>query len=173
MFRRLKRNYEGCDGLIFENCAIAQDDQPRHMWRVPVEAVENGSVPHWAMGISSLYDDRNAIGGNLVSADDFASIRKHLITEPVACSTLARILSKHSFDTVDLVAIDTEGSDMAILRQVDFKALGTRVVIVEICNLPADEKRECLTTLYANGFRCFVSQDRADILAVHASLADA
>lgn len=173
MFQRLKRNYEGCEGLIFENCAIAPDDRPRPMWRVPVEAVESGLVPPWAMGISSLYDDRNAIGGNLVSDADFASIRKHLTTETVACSTFGQILSRHSFDTVDLVAIDAEGSDMAILRQVDFMALGTQVAIVEICNLPADEKRECLTTLYGNGFRCFVSEDRSDILAVRGALADA
>lgn len=153
LFAQLRETYEGREGMVFENVAIAEYTGQKTMIRVDPEAVELGRVPYWAKGIGSFFHDRNALGGQRISEAEFATIRPHIISETVRCDTLENLFRKHSIHKVDLLQIDVEGYDYQVLKQVDFSRLRPRVIRMEWYNLPPDEKQMSLDLLKRWGYR--------------------
>ena len=153
LFAQLRQTYEGREGIIFENVAIAESSGTKAMIRVDPEAVELGRVPYWAKGIASFFHDRNALGGQRISEEDFAKIRPHIISETIRCDTLANVFGKHFVTKVDLLLIDVEGYDYHVLKQFDFSRLRPRVIRMEWYNLPQDEKQMSLDLLKTWGYR--------------------
>jgi hypothetical protein len=109
-------------------------------------------VPPWAAGISSLYPDRNAIGGKRTPAEEFAKIRDHIEKQSVRGEPLPLILARHQIDRIDLLQIDTEGHDYKVLRQFDFERYRPELVQMEIYNLPDEERRAALRLLADAGY---------------------
>lgn len=50
---------------------------------------------------------------------------------PVSVSTLDRLLDRHGFDHLDLLCIDTEGSERDVLSGIDLDRWNPRVIVVE------------------------------------------
>lgn len=146
MFERLRRNYADCAGLLFENSAVADTVGEIEIHRVPLHLIDSGVVPSWAAGISSLYPDRNAIGGKRTPAEDFAKIRDHIEKLGVRGEPLPSILARHRIERIDLLQIDTEGHDYKVLRQFDFNRYRPELVQMEIYNLPEEEPSRCAKT---------------------------
>jgi FkbM family methyltransferase len=167
LFAQLRRTYEGREGMIFENVAVADCTGTKEMIRVDPEAVELGRVPYWAKGIASFFHDRNALGGQRISKDDFEKISPHIISESIRCDTLAHLFQKHSITKVDLLQIDVEGYDYHVLKQFDFSRLRPLAIRMEWYNLPQDEKRMSLDLLKQWGYR--TGQLESDLIAWRAS----
>ncbi|MDP9133078.1 MAG: FkbM family methyltransferase, partial [Nitrospirota bacterium] len=163
LFGQLRHTYEGRDGMIFENVAIAEETGTKTMIRVDPEAVELGRVPYWTKGIGSFFQDRNALGGRRISEEEFAKIRPHIISEPIRCDTLPNVFRKHCIAKVDLLQIDVEGYDYYVLKQFDFSTLRPLVVRMEWYNLPPDEKQMTLDLFKKWGYR--TSQLEFDLIA--------
>jgi FkbM family methyltransferase len=168
VYAELVSTYQGHSNLRFENAAVSESAEKQKMYRIPIGAVASGAAPDWAVGISSLYRDRNALGGHRVSSDDYRRIQ-HLITETeVNCIPFDRLVTKHGVDRIDVLQIDTEGHDYHILKQVDFSRFLPILIYFEAYNLPANELAASLELLKAHGYTCYRYPD--DILAVQQSM---
>jgi FkbM family methyltransferase len=147
LFAELQDTYRGKEGIHMENVAVADEPGTKTLFRVDPKAVRTGKVPDWAKGISSFYQDRNAIGGQGISRAEFDCIRPHVLEENVPCDTLANILRRHGVIKIDVLQIDVEGYDYHILKQLDFEQFRPKVIRIEWCNLPASEKQLALQLL--------------------------
>jgi FkbM family methyltransferase len=161
LFAELQRTYRDRDGLAFENAAIADADGERVMFRIPTGRIEENGLPDWAVGLGSLYANRNALG--------WPELAPHVIQEPVRCLTLPALLAKHHVDRIDVLQIDTEGADFAVLMQLDWRHFKPSIIQLEICNLAGEEKNQCRALLAGHGYR--IAEGNNDLLAVHETLA--
>jgi len=162
-FERLKANYAGVRGMRFENCAVADHTGTVDLHRIPPEVVERGDLPDWANGVSSLFNNRNVLGGRKATPEDWAVIQRERIAEPVACMTLPDLLQHHDIKHIDLLQIDTEGADWMVLRQVPFETLRPAVIHMEHYNLPDDERHQAIDLLLK--WEYAIRADHKDLLA--------
>ena len=148
-FGRLRLNYEGYPGLLFENAAIA---------------AEGGFLPFHRLKdeyASLFHGDR----GTLASLDP-EHILKHLsksveasealeVTE-IACLTFSSLLAKHGIAHVDLLQIDAEGQDDEIIRSIDFEAVKPEIIRFEHAHIDGLRKSECIELLLAQNYKIVV-----------------
>jgi FkbM family methyltransferase len=160
LFAELLETYRDRSGLTFENVAIAEVEGERAMFRILPRTIAERGLPAWAIGISSLYPDRNALGW-----DDLAP---HVVRQPVRCLTLAALLDRHEIDRIDVLQIDAAGADLMILEQLDWRRFRPSLVQLEICNLTAAEIESCRSLLSARGYH--LAEDGGDLLAAHQTL---
>jgi FkbM family methyltransferase len=165
VFRQLKETYKQCNGLLFENIAIAEKPGRRDMYRISTDAVSNGTLPAWTKGIASFFNDRNALGGYRIPASTFEQIRSHITVEAVPCDTLDNLLHKHAITKIDVLQIDVEGYDYHILRQLDFSRFRPSIIRMEWLNLPDDEKGLAIKLLRYHGYQIRLSS--IDLIAWH------
>jgi len=163
LFAALRDTYRGRPGLAFENAAIAEAEGERAMFRVPMPVVEAGDAPEWAVGLGSLYRDRNALGR--------PALAPHVVEERVRCLTLDGLLERHAVDRIDVLQIDAGGADFMILGQLDWRRHRPAVVHLEVCNLPPGEQQACAALLAAQGYRLAPGDGSGDLLAVEEALA--
>lgn len=162
-FHQLTETYRSCVGLILENVAIADGPGYRDMYRVSSDGLSNGTLPDWAKGIASFFNDRNALGGCRISAKVFERIRPYITIQKVRCDTLDNVFSKHNVAKIDVFQVDVEGYDYHVLKQLDFRRFRPRIIRIEWFNLPDDEKRLALALLRPFGYRIRLS--KTDLIA--------
>jgi hypothetical protein len=108
-------------------------------------------LPPWAIGISSLHADRNAIGSEYWQESraevhkkggiDFDLIKKHRREVTVNAITLDALLEKHGVKKIDLMVIDAEGHELEILKQLNGAGVLPRLIRYESKNLKEDKVR--------------------------------
>ena len=155
-FEKLKRNYAGCEGLIFENLAISEHAGTNIMYRIPTQTVHDKKLPEWGLQASSFFPDRNALGW-----DD---IKPHVIQETVTCLRLPDLLEKHHVQDVHVLQLDAEGYDYRILRQLDFTRFKPYVINLEIVNMTRSELGHCKQFLDKHQY--LYSKTGYDLLAI-------
>lgn len=143
-FQRLCEVYRYRPLVQLANVAIAEYSGQTDFYRIRPEAIAEGLVPRWGHGASSLYLDRNALGWD--------HIRPHIITESLPCLALSDLLKIYNVERIDVLQIDAEGHDFAILSQLDFSRYRPAIINLEFVNLPEDEKKSCQALLSANGY---------------------
>jgi FkbM family methyltransferase len=164
-FLQLKETYKQCNGLIFENIAVAEKAGYRDMHRISPDVLSNGTLPTWTKGIASFFNDRNALGGSRIPASTFEQIRPHIAVEKVLCDTLDNLFAKHAITKVDVLQIDVEGYDYQVLKQVDFSRFRPSIIRIEWLNLPDDEKSLAIQLLKSHGYQIRLSS--IDLIAWH------
>jgi FkbM family methyltransferase len=139
LFERLIENYAQSRGLIFENVAI--DTKPGS---VSIHRVRKGaSTPkHWE-GIASL-DKRHLIKEGVNEAS--------IETLEVKAVTMQSLLSKHNIKNIDLLQVDTEGFDYAIVKSVIDAGFQPRIINYEHCHLVPKVRLASKRLLAANGY---------------------
>jgi FkbM family methyltransferase len=162
-FRQLTETYRSCVGLILENVAIADHPGYRDMYRVSPNGLSNGTLPTWAKGIASFFNDRNALGGCRISPAVFEKIRPYVTIQQVPCDTLNNVLSRHNITKIDVFQVDVEGYDYHVLKQLDLSRFQPSIVRIEWFNLPDDEKRLALDLLRSHGYQIRLS--KTDLIA--------
>jgi FkbM family methyltransferase len=140
MFEKLKYNYRKQEGLIFENCAIAENDKPRIMYRVVSDIKKiNPRVPEWIIGCGTIVKDKNPIFKKNVTDEQYDTFKNHIIEQEVKCSHLYHILEKHGIDSIDIVSIDAEGYDYNILKQLNLEKYSPYIIKFEHFSLTNKE----------------------------------
>ena len=131
-FRKLQVNYASVPGLKFEQAAITEHDGEVTMYRVREDVP---GLPSYADRVHSLKREitLKEIGGR---ADALAAVT-------VPALTLSSLLKKYGFDQVDVLAIDTEGADFEIIRQIDFSRVKPSLIIYEHKHLSMSDKHGC------------------------------
>lgn len=155
-FERLQANYEGCKGLVFENCAIADETGERTMYRIPTALAREKGLPRWALQAGSLHPDRNALGWD--------EIRPLVVEEKVPCLTLPDLLEKHRITDFQVLQMDAEGYDYPILKQLDLDRFQPKIINLEVVNMTDQEFGLCRKLLDQHHY--LYSKTGYDLLAI-------
>ena len=166
LMERLKNNYATNDGLVFAPVAIAESSGCRKMSRVRAGAVQEGVLPIWADGISSLTPERTPLCGKKLTPEQARLVDDHLDVIDVDCLDFDAFEKRYEIGSFDVLQIDTEGYDWNILRQIDLKRHSTLCVHMEICCLPPNEIDKALAYLRSMDFTCYAMEDGQDLLAL-------
>jgi FkbM family methyltransferase len=149
VFARLERNYAAVERVALENAAIADHDGTvRFFYPAAPDDDELEGLPDWYDGIGSL--SREAV---LSHANHIPQLERRLVDAEVRSLTYASLCSRHGLDEVDLLLIDTEGSDWEILRGIDFGDRPPRLLIYEHFHLASPDRRECREHMESLGYR--------------------
>jgi FkbM family methyltransferase len=80
-------------------------------------------------------------------------IESAMVSEKVPCMKLETLLGKHGVTKIDLVHIDTEGYDFAVLKQLDLSAYSPQIIIYEHKHLSAEDLAACDKYLERFGYK--------------------
>ena len=131
MFELLCRNYKGYPNVRCVNVAIAEKTGPLTLYRVTPEAVSRHGHGEWLIGVSSAFKTSHL--------KFYESIVSEEVVDAISFSDL---VEAHRLDKIDVLQIDTEGCDLAILNQIDLERWNICLIRIEILNLkPADRLR--------------------------------
>lgn len=153
-FEELRRNYATEPQVRFENCAIANEEDGRPLYRFRRAA----AVPDWAYGMAS-FDKRH-----LTKFKDTAALGRYIEVIPVPTMTFASLMAKHGIDHVSLLQIDTEGYDYEILKMVFAAGVSPPIINFEHQHLRGSDLVTCKQALVKNQYR-YVNYGR-DTLAL-------
>lgn len=141
-FQRLRANYADYPRILPINRAIHESAASVSLYRVKPAALSN--YAGWASGIASFERDHLLQHG--IAAQDVDSVN-------VLCTPLMELLTETSMLDADLLQIDTEGYDAAILRMIDPARFRPRLIKYEHKSLSADERAQALARLAEQGYR--------------------
>jgi len=121
--------------------------------------------PFWVDHIGSL--DREHL---LPHAHAIPNIASRIVTIEVSITTVSDLWREMGEPRVDLLHVDVEGRDAAILEEVPYKAMGITAVLYEHAHMTAGETEAVQSVLDHHGFEA-TAETRIDRLAVrHATL---
>lgn len=163
LFAKLKHTYRRASGLQFVNAAVGTTDGEATFFFV---ADSRPGDPYWLPQIGSL--ERSHL---LRHAAVVRDLEARLSSATVPLLSYASLLAAAGVDTFDLLHVDAEGVDFAILDQVDFGAASApRAVLYEHRHLTDDERSELLGRLAGGGYE--VTTGRMDTFARRPATAD-
>ena len=152
MFERLRLNYADYPRILPINKAIHETARSLPLFRVAPTAMTR--YPGWASGLASF--DREHLVRHQIEHDDIEAQR-------VECVHLMELLETHALLDLDLLQVDTEGYDGAIVRMLDLARCRPQLIKFEHKNLEPAELRELQVRLTRNGYT--TSTEGTDIVA--------
>ena len=138
LFTKLKENYKGYDGLIFENIAISNDNEVWLFYHLP-EVIDGKDMS----GAGSFYKN-SWINKRRKKKQLLWWIEKvypNLTEIKVPCLSYKNLLKKHDVKRIDLLQIDVEGYEFEIIKQIDFKYARPTIIHYEHSCLGSDIKK--------------------------------
>lgn len=126
LYNKLIENYKGCEGLVFENIAIAKHDGEVEFYQFPQELEKEDEFPFWAPGMGSLLEPFVSPGHTTLKSRNFKMIKKK-----TPCLAYNSLLVKHDVEKVDLLQIDIEGYDGELLTGMDFSGVKPKFIRYE------------------------------------------
>jgi FkbM family methyltransferase len=148
VFARLRGNYDGFDGVILENVAIADQEGELPFYHLAqVSDRERDGLPQWYDGIGSF--SREAV---LNHASLVPGLEDRLVCVQVPAMTFESLCRKHGVERVDLLLVDTEGYDHEVLRNVDWNVHRPRLVVYEHYHLAPADRAAARAELVALGY---------------------
>lgn len=155
MFDKLKENYKDKSKLKFENSAITYENGTAEITRIPIEKVGK-ECPAWADGISTLIPDKHLIGSD-------PNLANNSVAEKVNTINVKTLVEKYSISKIDILQIDTEGSDYNIFYQIWSYGFRPAVISVEIVYMVYKDIQEITNLLKLNNY--IVSIEGDDLIA--------
>jgi FkbM family methyltransferase len=143
LFERLKTTYTGRRDLTFVKAAVAEDENARDLyWASPMPG-----DPVWVDQLGSF--SRDIV---LSHAEWLPGLADRIRRARVECRTLPSLIEEHRLSRIDLLHIDAEGSDFAILTTVDFEAAwAPRFILYEQKHL-GHERESAIRLLHRVGY---------------------
>ncbi len=153
VFAQLQANYSMCPGLLFDNVAIADYDGQIELLRGTDQ-------------VAQLYPNHTVASIN-EEQSFFAINDQRLISRiSVKCNRLETVLTRHAIERIDLFVVDVEGADWIVTRQLPLDRFLPAVVYCEFFQLSRYEKLAFGEHFRNHGYRIYVSDRAADVLAV-------
>lgn len=151
----LSRLHVHRNGIETINAALDKKDGKTILYTI------NASQERWATGLASF--DKNVLLQNLKLEKTKRKAKKEGLQIPsdqeqwikaVEINTISpkSLWSRFNGNTLDLLAIDTEGFDFEIIKILDIQKLNPQVIIYEEANFDDDTKIECKNFLKALGY---------------------
>jgi len=147
MFAALERGYRNNRNAMLLPFAYGTDAGDLILNAINPSRVAELALPHWVIGLSSVFDDKNAIGGRTVDETTKHKIQACIEKIAVPVVTYQDVLAKTGGRAPDILVVDAEGMDKAII--LDILAYGALPMVVhfEIQCLEDDEQRALLAAL--------------------------
>jgi FkbM family methyltransferase len=158
-FAKLRALYGDEPRIRLVNCALSEEAGQRPMWRFKSEAVADGRLHPGYGGMSSfLLQDLLAEGGSIQAASGFGAanmdyLRTLIEPVPVRCAPMPMVIAEAGLDRIDLLQIDAEGYDLAILQAFDFSRYRPWVIQYENQHLGAEGAAQAEALLQRQGYR--------------------
>ena len=162
-FDLLVKNYQHIPGARFFNVAISDHNGISNIRLVDPEAILNKTVPEWAVGISTLERNRNAIDGILISEDNFLKIQEKTIERSVSVVEVNKFVRESHCEDYDVYLSDCEGHDYTILSAMDLDKFHPEVIFAESMLMSNKELSEIQSKLQYYGYE--FEYDDADLIA--------
>jgi FkbM family methyltransferase len=166
VFERLGRNYGQLGRIVLENVAIADRDGELPFYHLArVEDPKREKLPSW-------YDQLGSFSREVVLSHDYLipDIERRMVRTLVPCMTYEALCSKHGVRDVDLILIDTEGYDYEVIKQIDFKLHGPRMLVYEHFHLSTNDRAECRARIEQNGYETM--EERLDTWCLKTAIDD-
>jgi FkbM family methyltransferase len=142
-FERLKENYkEEASRLMFINCAISRSSGHERLFTVPESQIRLHDLPGWSREIASFDPDH--------LKNHFPQVEAQV--ETVETMTFEEAAALASMGRVDLIVMDVEGHEQAILETIDIERFGVRFIVYEHKHLSIAGRRFLGTLLSDHGF---------------------
>ena len=166
IFKRLKKNYVGYPGLIFENCAVSEKREQKKLYKLKF------TDSRWASGLSSFdkklielmieagYIERNAKKDNIELPE---SKEDYITFDIVECYTLEDIIVRNNFHNPDLIILDVEGYEEKIIESIDYDLISPKIIIYENTRMNEESRKNIEKKLSKYNYVFF--NDISDTLA--------
>lgn len=141
-FERLRANYADYPRILPINKAIHETAPVLSLYRVRPNALAR--YAGWVSGIASF--DRDHLLSHGIATEDVSAVT-------VQCTPLMKLLEETSMLDADLLQIDTEGYDAAILRMIDHARFRPRLIKYEHKSLSSRAQAESQAELAKQGYR--------------------
>jgi FkbM family methyltransferase len=161
VFARLCDNYAALAGRVaLEQAAVAEHDGTAELWHLREPEPGEPGLPDWYDGVGSLR--RDAVERH---AAQIPGLAERLVRAEVPALTFDALCAKHGLQRVDLIVIDTEGHDWAILRSIDLARHRPDVVVFEHFHLDPADRAAAREHLAAHGYA--THEEGFDTFCVH------
>ncbi len=149
LFERLKNNYGSSEKYIFENKAIGSNSRIVEFFYVSESAKSDlgDDLPDWYNQLGSF--DKNHILKHLNGI-----LEPYIISDKIETVSLQNILDKYKIKAIDILHIDTEGSDYEVLSSFDLSICKPSVILYEHMHLSCIKKKLSEVYLKRNGYSC-------------------
>jgi FkbM family methyltransferase len=148
VFSELRRNYDDDPRFVFLNVAVGRTRGTQKFYYVSETA--RGAVsdlPDWHSRIGSF---SRAHITTLLGP----TIEPFIVEADVQALPLADILAEHAVESIDLLHIDAEGFDDAVLAQLDFTRYRPRVILIERAHLSPLRDHRTRELFRSQGYSC-------------------
>jgi FkbM family methyltransferase len=146
IFRKLASSYADRPAFRLANVAIAD-----HRGTVPFHYLAEGATG--ALGLPSWLDGTASVNALHIARHLHDDARPFLREERLPCARLDDVLAEHGVDRIDLLLIDAEGQDLAILRQLDLKTWHPKAIVYESMHLSSGDEAAASRMLAESGYR--------------------
>lgn len=146
-YRELQKTYRDFPGMLFLQYAIAEKSGAMTMYTLDCSG---GRLPGWAQGVGTLSREQIRKFG-----DQIDDIESYIRADEVQCITVADLLDCAAHRDPDIIVVDAEGFDHAILSQFSFAELSTKLVIYETESMTREHAADLAQKLEEGGFAIF------------------
>lgn len=144
LHERLMATYAACPQIHCERLAITSHDGHATLYVVE----DSTELPWWAEQLGSLH--RCVVESHESLIPDL----KHMITEiEVPCCTIQTLLKRYQIRHIDLAAIDAEGYDDEIVRQLLNLPLTPERILFEHKHLSSERQAAIAAQLFSCGYQ--------------------
>ncbi len=147
----LREIYRDRSNLRIFETAVGPENGSLSLFKVRDEAT---AVPYWATQLASTR--REVIASH---SDRIEHLDELIVEVRVPCRTLASIVAESSLPRIDLLAIDVEGFDFEVIKQIDDLPQLPGMIYFEHRHLSESDYRSALTFLQQRGYRCETEGD--------------
>ncbi|WP_266063786.1 FkbM family methyltransferase [Brucella intermedia] len=162
-FDLLVENYQHIPGARFFNVAISDYNGVSTIRLVDPDAILNKTVPEWAVGISTLERNRNAIDGVLISEENFQKIQEKTIERSVPVVEVNKFVRESHCEDYNVYLSDCEGHDYTILSAMDLDKFHPEIIFAESMLMSDEELYNIRSKLTSCGYE--FENDDVDLIA--------
>lgn len=139
-FEALSKRHEGRENIVLVNKALADHDG--------------------TLDLFTAESSRTTLASALPERNVLSKERRALDITSVGCITFETLMDQYGIERVDLLQIDTEGMDGAIIRSFDLERLRPAIIQLEFYCLPLYERVEVMERLDRNRYAWrFIGRD--------------
>jgi FkbM family methyltransferase len=150
LFNQLTRNYAGLAGLRFENCAIGETSGNAKFWYL--RESQNEQLPNWYNQLGTL-----KLENLLKHESELPDLKSLIVQHEVRCKSLRELILSAARTTFDLLLVDAEGYDDAIVKQVDGESVNPNLIVFERKHLDQSQTEICYQHLRFLGYEIIES----------------
>lgn len=141
LFERLKANYPDSGRFLFENAAISQRAGKLPFFYVdPSARASLPELPYW-------FDQLGSFDASRIKSELDGKLEPFVRSIDVEAIELSTLWERHHINHIDLLHIDTEGHDWAILQQLDLERFAPALLLYEYNHLSTEALNQSLQFL--------------------------